>query len=117
MPVLRKAFALLLQFGWLRPYEFWVIGNKGQPPGLGLIDAIQRSGPRSYPDIECWFARRALMRVEVDLLRWEAHPARTQEDVLRLIARTIELCGGVAPSIPWERPARRRGGWQVTVRP
>lgn len=113
VPVLRKTFALLVQHGWLRPHEFAVIGNGAVPNGWHLIQALQSSGPKAQPDIECWYARRSLMRVEPDLCRWEAHPARTQEEVLRFIAKAIELAGGVAPPIPAPIRVKRRGGWAV----
>lgn len=91
------------------------IGNGEAPAGLSLIAALQSSGPTEYPDIECWYARRALCRVGVNLGQWESHPARTQEDVLRLVARAIEHAGGRPPSIPSPKPlvVKRRGGWVV----
>lgn len=111
VPVLAGAFYKLCE-GWVAPWCLADVGNADEPLGWGLVSALMNSS-QDESLIDTYYARRVLQRLEFHFTKWEAHPARTQEDVLRLVARAIALAGGEAPSIPDFRPALRRGGWRV----
>ena len=113
LPVLAGAFELLCA-GWCADFSLEKWGNTPIPEHLwDLIGALGESCQCST-GIDVVYARRLLQKFEFNLLHWEQHPRRTQEDVLRLVQRAIVLGGGDPPAIPRPEPVRRRGGWAIS---
>jgi hypothetical protein len=119
LPVLLGAFEQLAR-AWIPNDAVAELRARDQePPGeaLALWEALAASScDESFIDVE--YARRLIRKLEGDFNRWEAHPLRTHEEVLRLVRKAIVLAGGEPPPLPLvsNEPARLRGGWTISSR-
>lgn len=119
---LLSARELLLR-GWSRDgmavdargHEVFCTRHESRAVAWSLVGAI--SSARVENPIEREQAKKALRKLlkDHDLPSWNAHPLRTQDEVLSIIDRAIVSLGGVAPLTRPSRVRTHRGGWQVTA--
>ena len=113
VPVLLGAFHRIAKSGWLRPYSPESLMGGSALRGLGLSEAV-KSSSLQLSGIDTVYAINVIRRLEFFFIQWEAHPMRTKEEVLGLLAKAIVLAGGDAPRVPRGAPGtKRRGGWGV----
>lgn len=105
LQILLQARALVLDRGWCQG---------AMADGRGRVSL---HGAVATGEIEAEWARRVLRKLvpAVSIPAFNDAPGTRLEDVVRVLDRAIEACGGVPPPRPI--PAPKRGGWRMSTGP